>query len=254
MIFGTFIALALQHIITICFVKIFIVAIVYTLSFAGLSIPLWMYVQYVDNAAQKELQKIINTCAVFILFQTIVLTLTLVSTFIVLHTEEQQSILLSMPILGIISSIGFGFIYQLYRNKKEKLIHQEPEKKYISDTLNTEQSQPQTDIIERISVKHGQKIHVIPVETIQYIQAEGDYVMIYTNDSKYLKEQTMKYFESHLSQDIFIRIHRSFIVNIHSISNVQLYEKQQYIITLRSGLVIKASAGGYKLLKQKLQL
>ncbi|HON51695.1 MAG TPA: hypothetical protein PLS12_00660, partial [Bacteroidales bacterium] len=56
MIFGTFIALALQHIITICFVKIFIVAIVYTLSFAGLSIPLWMYVQYVDNAAQKELQ------------------------------------------------------------------------------------------------------------------------------------------------------------------------------------------------------
>jgi len=78
--------------------------------------------------------------------------------------------------------------------------------------------------------------------------------MIYTNDSKYLKEQTMKYFESHLSNDIFVRIHRSYIVNVHAISNVQLYEKQQYIITLRSGLVIKASAAGYKLLKQRLQL
>ena len=59
-----------------------------------------------------------------------------------------------------------------------------------------EQQDAQEDAIHRVVVKSRSKIHVIPVETITYLEAQDDYVMIYTHDSKHLKQKTMKYFES----------------------------------------------------------
>lgn len=111
-----------------------------------------------------------------------------------------------------------------------------------------------TEIIDRIAIKLGSKIHVIAVPDILYLQAEGDYVMIYTPDGNYLKEQTMKYFEQHLPQQKFVRVHRSCIVNVEIISRVELYEKQNYLLHLQNGTKIKASTNGYRLLKKTLSL
>jgi hypothetical protein len=108
--------------------------------------------------------------------------------------------------------------------------------------------------LTRISVKKRQEIYSIPVRQIVYIEANGDYVLIYTSESKYLKDRTMKYWEAHLPDDLFVRIHRSFIVNIEYISKIELYEKETYKVQLKSGVGLKASATGYKLLKQKMQL
>ncbi|OQA99536.1 MAG: Sensory transduction protein LytR [Bacteroidetes bacterium ADurb.Bin217] len=237
---------------SVCFASLLAISLVFSVVFAALTIPLWMFVQFVESQLRREFQQYINIVALCIVFQTILLAITSASAYGILDVVQWHIFVLYMPILLCIGILGFCFVYQSYRfvkvsNDSSTIIDNS------SVSIESEQ-EPQAEIVERISVKHGQKIHVIPVETIQYLQAEGDYVMIYTNDSKYLKEQTMKYFESHLSNDIFVRIHRSYIVNVHVISNVQLYEKQQYIITLRSGLVIKASAAGYKLLKQRLQL
>jgi DNA-binding LytR/AlgR family response regulator len=71
---------------------------------------------------------------------------------------------------------------------------------------------------------------------------------------KYMKEQTMKYFEEHLPTTQFARVHRSCIVNLEAISRIELYEKQSQQLTLKNGHQIKTSQAGYKLLRQKLNL
>jgi two-component system LytT family response regulator len=115
-----------------------------------------------------------------------------------------------------------------------------------------EQKDQQEDSIHRVVVKSRSKIHVIPVETIHYIEAQDDYVMIYTAESKHLKQKTMKYFESHLPGEDFVRIHRSYIVRISEISQMQLYEKESYIVILKNGVKLPVSKTGLPKLKSKL--
>lgn len=110
-----------------------------------------------------------------------------------------------------------------------------------------------TDTIERITLRAGGKIKVIGLAEIEYLQAEGDYVAIVTHDGRWLKEQTMKYFEEHLPQDGFIRIHRSYIVGLSKIVRIERYGNL-YQVALRGGEKIRVSANGYKLLKEHLNL
>ena len=112
----------------------------------------------------------------------------------------------------------------------------------------------QTEILERIAVKIGQKIHVVMLPDIHFLQSDGDYVQIHTAQGKFLKEQTMKYFEEHLPSSQFVRIHRSCIVNVEKIARIELYEKQSHLITLKDGQRIKVSTAGYKALRVALGL
>ena len=121
----------------------------------------------------------------------------------------------------------------------------------ITDKL-LEHIDKQNEIIHRVVVRWGAKIHVIPVEDIRYIQAEDDYVMIFTRDNKFLKQKTMKYFESHLAPEEFIRIHRSYIVRLGEITQLQLYEKDSYIVILKDGTKLPVSQGGLPRLKKLL--
>jgi two-component system LytT family response regulator len=111
-----------------------------------------------------------------------------------------------------------------------------------------------TEILQRVAVKLGAKIEVIAAPDIYFLESEGDYVMIHTKTGKFLKEKTMKYFEGHLDPDSFIRIHRSFIININEISRIELFEKESYMVKLKSGAQVKASSSGYKALKDALKL
>lgn len=110
------------------------------------------------------------------------------------------------------------------------------------------------ELLQRIAVKTRHKVHVIGVPEILYLEAEGDYVMIHTKDGNYLKEKTMKYFETHLDSDKFIRIHRSYIVNAESIERIELYDKESYSVLLKNGASLRASSSGYKQLKQILHM
>ena len=115
-------------------------------------------------------------------------------------------------------------------------------------------AEEKTEILQRIAVKSGSKIEIIAIGDIVYLESEGDYVMIHTKEGKFLKEKTMKYFEQHLYPDTFIRIHRSYIININEISRIELFEKENYIVKLKNGDQVKASSSGYKALKDALKL
>lgn len=122
------------------------------------------------------------------------------------------------------------------------------------ESVEVSSPSPQENIIDRISVKNGTRIDLIQLNEIYYIQACGDYVSFFTTSGEYLKEQTMKYFEKHLPSKLFIRIHRSYIVNVEQIMRIELFGKENYQVRLKNGSSLRASLNGYKLLKKQLML
>ncbi len=77
---------------------------------------------------------------------------------------------------------------------------------------------------------------------------------IITDSGRFLKEETMKYFQSHLPEEQFVRVHRSYLVNISKILRIELYEKQYQQLTLNNGDKLRISASGYKKLRETLHL
>ncbi len=89
-------------------------------------------------------------------------------------------------------------------NNLNKGLDKEKSLQHLNNAINEKQ-----EYLHRIAVRSGQKIYVLPVESITHIEADGDYVSIHTEKEKYLKEKTMKYYESHLDSNTFVRIHRA---------------------------------------------
>ncbi len=111
----------------------------------------------------------------------------------------------------------------------------------------------QGEYANRIVVKTGNKVKVIQVEDIHYLESQDDYVMIYTSDGKYLKGNTMKYYEEHLLPRDFIRVHRSYIVSVDQILNIEPYEKESHILILKCSAKIPVSRNGYGKLREVLK-
>ena len=106
--------------------------------------------------------------------------------------------------------------------------------------------------VNRVVVRKGNAISLIPVEQIRYVEAQDDYVMIYHKEGKALKQQTMKFYEENLSKNDFVRIHRSFIVRVQEIKKIEPYGKDTHVAVLQSGDKLPVSRAGYKQLKEEL--
>ena len=106
--------------------------------------------------------------------------------------------------------------------------------------------------LHRVVIKKTGKIHVISTRDINFLEAQDDYVMIYTDEGKYLKQQTMKYFEKHLDPEQFVRVHRSYIANITCIERIEPYEKTNFILILKDGNKVPVSRSGMQVLKENL--
>lgn len=120
---------------------------------------------------------------------------------------------------------------------------QEQDIQQLAENITTE------TLLNRIVVKTPKAMVVIPVDDIMYLEAQDDYVMIHTADSRHMKKQTMKYFEERLNAEQFIRIHRSFIANVSHIKKLEPYSKDSYIAVLKNGVKLTVSNTGYKALK-----
>jgi len=122
----------------------------------------------------------------------------------------------------------------------------------ISKLIESHDKEP--GILNRVVVKSGRKIQVIPSESIYYIESQDDFVMIYCKEGHFMKQKTMKYFEEHLDDNQFVRIHRSYLLNLSTISEIQQYEKESWIVLTRQGAKLKVSKAGYSNLKEKLKI
>jgi two-component system LytT family response regulator len=107
-----------------------------------------------------------------------------------------------------------------------------------------------TKFIERVLIKRGSILKIIPIEQIIYLAADDDYVNIKTNEGEFLHNKTLTYFEKNLDPSNFVRVHRSFIVQIDQIQRIEPYEKDSYRAILKNEARISVSKTGYpKLMK-----
>lgn len=120
--------------------------------------------------------------------------------------------------------------------------------------LNSEQIQFPVNAAtqNRIVVKSDGKIKIIPTADIQYIEANGDNVKIMTNEGSFSKNKTMTFFEEQLSTNDFVRIHRSYLVNVSLVSRIDAYDKESHLAVLSSGIQLPVSKSGYQRLKEVL--
>ncbi|HPG10681.1 MAG TPA: LytTR family transcriptional regulator DNA-binding domain-containing protein [Chitinophagaceae bacterium] len=107
---------------------------------------------------------------------------------------------------------------------------------------------------QRIVVRNGSKIKIISVHDVFYLEAADDYVKIHTQEGYYLKNKTMNHFEQTLDNNLFVRSHRSYIVNVQQITRIDPYEKDNHVAVLRSGSKVPVSRSGYGRLKEVLGL
>ena len=102
----------------------------------------------------------------------------------------------------------------------------------------------------RIVVKDGNKIKIIPVMQVHYLEAADDYVKIFTADGSFLKKRTMSFFEKSLSPHLFVRIHRCYIVNSQLITRIYAQEKDTHLLQLNTGVNLPISKTGFSKLKE----
>lgn len=112
------------------------------------------------------------------------------------------------------------------------------------------QESMQEQNLERIVVKNGSQIKIIPIQQINFLEAYDDYVKIHTTDGMFLKNKTMSSFEKQLDAKQFVRIHRSFMIKVDQLAKIEPMEKDSYIAILHSGDKVNISKSGYARLKQ----
>jgi len=111
----------------------------------------------------------------------------------------------------------------------------------------------QTGDLHRVVVRNGSKINIIAVDKIHYLEAMDDYVYIHTVNGKFLKQQTMKYFEDQLPAREFVRVHRSYLLALNQLAKLEPYGKDSHVALLKSGGQLPVSRSGYQKLREVLR-
>lgn len=131
------------------------------------------------------------------------------------------------------------------------LFHKNEQQENLNSFID---SSPSTFQQNRIVIKDGSKIRIIPLREVIMLEAADDYVKIFTKDGHFLKKKTMQAFESALPAEQFVRVHRSYLVNISQITRIDQMEKDSHVVLLKAGQRIPVSKSGYQKLKQALDL
>jgi two-component system LytT family response regulator len=144
------------------------------------------------------------------------------------------------------------FSKERFEKAVEKFLSQTPaqSEKQTEELLETAAQSPAQH--DRIVVKTGTKVKIIPIQDVQYLSADDDYVSVHTQEGSFLKNKTMSFFEKALDENQFVRVHRSYIVKVQEITRIDPYEKDSHIAILRSGAKVPVSKAGYARLKQVL--
>lgn len=103
--------------------------------------------------------------------------------------------------------------------------------------------------LERILIKEGASVRVLPADTVDYVEAEDDYIAFHVSGKKHLKHQALSDLEQQLDPNRFVRIHRSYILNIDRISKLEPYSKDNRMAVLKDGTQLPVSRTGYEKLK-----
>jgi two-component system, LytTR family, response regulator len=119
----------------------------------------------------------------------------------------------------------------------------------LPPALLTAAARPPGEKLERIVVKDGSKVQIIPVDKLDYIKAQDDYISLRSVNRNYLKQQTISSIEKQLDPARFARIHRSYIVNLDRVVRIEPFTKDSRVAILQDGTQIPLSESGLARLK-----
>jgi len=110
-------------------------------------------------------------------------------------------------------------------------------------------ARPRNEYPERIVVRDGTRVHIIPVSKLDFAEAQDDYVALSTEGKKHLKQQTISSLEATLDPSRFLRIHRSYLVNLERVTKIEPYSKDSYVVVLSNSAQLPVSRSGYSRLR-----
>lgn len=140
------------------------------------------------------------------------------------------------------------FLFERFNQAYEKVKSQTGEKQ----TSFSENNIVHPDEKQRIVIKEGEKISIISMDELVYIEAYDDYVKLYTEGARYVKKQTMAFYEKTLPTSGFVRIHRSSIIAIDRIQSIETIENGRYQVLLTNGVRLPISRSSFPELKSRL--
>ena len=106
---------------------------------------------------------------------------------------------------------------------------------------------------QRIIIKDGTRVHIIPVNQLDYAEAQDDYVALHTAGKTHLKQQTISSLEAALDPTRFVRVHRSFLVSLERVAKIEPYTRDTRIAVLADGSQIPVSRAGFMRLKELME-
>jgi two-component system LytT family response regulator len=110
-------------------------------------------------------------------------------------------------------------------------------------------ARPPAQYVDRIPVREGTSVVIIPTVKLDYVEAQDDYVALVTQGKKHLKQQTISSLEAALDPSRFLRIHRSYIVNLERVARLEPYGKDSYVAVLADRVQLPVSRAGYSRLR-----
>lgn len=110
-------------------------------------------------------------------------------------------------------------------------------------------ARPPAHFLERMVVRDGTQVHIFPIVKLDFAEAQDDYVALHSGGKKHLKQQTISSLEASLDPSRFVRIHRSYIVNVERVAKIEPYTKDSRLVILTTGAQLPVSRAGYARLK-----
>ena len=111
-------------------------------------------------------------------------------------------------------------------------------------------ARPPGRTLERVLIREQGRVHVLPVERIDFVEAQDDYLCFVSGGKRQRKQQTMAEIEAQLDRARFVRIHRSFLLNIERLARIEPYAKDSWLAILTDGSKLPVSRTGYSRLKE----
>jgi len=144
----------------------------------------------------------------------------------------------------LLKPIGKERFEEALERAKRRLGERMPSAQKLADS-----ARPPQQFLERIVVKDGTRVTLIPIGKLDYAEAQDDYVALASQGKKHLKQQTIASLEACLDPNCFVRVHRSYIVNLERVVRIEPYGKDSRLAILADGARLPVSRAGYARLK-----
>ena len=147
----------------------------------------------------------------------------------------------------LLKPIGKKRFEEALERAKSRLGEKTPSSQKLADS-----ARPPQQFLERVVVKDGTRVTLIPIAKLDYVEAQDDYVALASQGKKHLKQQTIASLEACLDPNCFVRIHRSYIVNLERVVRIEPYGKDSRLAILSDGARLPVSRTGYARLQSLL--